>query len=399
MASIPALSAFKLLLPFVLLTAACSSDPSSTSGSGGSGGSGEGGAGGSGEGGSGATGGGGSGGGGGNGSGGSGGSSADHLTDAHCPSGMQALPAGTTIYFGGGGVDGRTTLTTDGAKWTDVTTISYGTMSEGHTRNLIRGVGYGAGVFVAVGGNDNSYITVTCDGINLRQDVLGTNIDGPVSPDYNAFLSDVAYKSGVFVAAGGAGKRLTSTDYGLSWKSTGEYVDGHFRGIAAGNGVFVATGHDWGGGNAMVSVSADGSTWSPVAKSPGELDRVVFGAGVFVSIGKTRCAVSPDGSKWSDCNHGVSGADQLSLQFVNNTFYIQFASGEHVASTDGATWAPPDSGWLPDTIAHAGDRYVMARWGARGFSLNGVEDWTETSFPVEEGLRELTVGEILYAGP
>jgi hypothetical protein len=141
--------------------------------------------------------------------------------------------------------------------------------------------------------------------------------------------------------------------------------------------------------------------WSPIENSPGELGKVVFGAGVFVSIGKTRCATSPDGSTWTDCDHGVAGADQLGLHFVNGAFYIQFSTGQNITSKDGLTWSPPSSGWLPDQLAHArdGDRYVMARWGARGYSLMGLDSWVEVSFPVDQGLSDLTTGQVMYAGP
>jgi hypothetical protein len=330
------------------------------------------------------------------GTGGAGGSGpAVVLTEAHCPGGAPSLPAGTMLVFGGGGTEGRVSATTDGASWADVTTMSYGPQYEGHSRNLIRGVGYGGGVFVAVGGLDNAYVVTTCDGEHYRQDVLGTNVEGDVPELYRDFLSAVAYKDGVFAAAGGGGKKVISKDHGLTWQAVGGGEPGHLRGIAAGNGLFVATGHLWDGDQAMITTSEDGETWTPTAVSAGGLGGVAFGNGVFVAIGSERCARSTDGAGWSDCGIG-GGADQLGLHFVNGKFHVQRADGTAASSEDGATWTTED-GWLPDTMVFTGQRYVMARWGARGWSDKGVFEWVSTSYPVEQGLSDLAAGEITFS--
>src|SRR5690606_5519474 len=164
-----------------------------------------------------------------------------HLTEAHCGADA-AHPPGTFVYVGGGGTEGRVGSSLDGLEWRDETTTSRGAMFEGHTRNLVRGAGYGGGVFVLVGGNDNAYVVTSCDGERFRHDVLGTNVEAAPPPAYDNFLSDVAYQDGVFVAAGGGGKRLSSFDHGLTWEETGSFVAGHFREIEGGNGRFVATG-------------------------------------------------------------------------------------------------------------------------------------------------------------
>ncbi len=318
------------------------------------------------------------------------------LTEAHCPGGAPSLPVGTTLVFGGGGVQGRTSVTTDGAGWSDVITESNGPQFEGHSRNLIRGVGHGGGVFVAVGGLDNAYVVTTCDGEHYRQDVLGTNVEGEVPEPYRDFLSAVAYKNGVFAAVGGGGKKLVSKDHGLTWQAAGGGEGGHLRAVAAGNGLFVATGHLWDGDQAMTTTSADGETWSPTAISDGALGRgVVFGNGVFVAIGASRCVRSADGVEWADCGIG-GGADQLGLHFVRGQFLVQRADGTAASSADGETWGVED-GWLPDTIADTGERLVMARWGARGWSETDVFQWTESPFPVEEGLGDLAVGAVTFS--
>ena len=309
---------------------------------------------------------------------------------AHCP-GEPAYELGTPIWVGGGGVDGRVSVTLDGETWTDATTASLGPIDVGHTRNLIRGVGYGGGTFVVVGGYDNGYVSISCDGVTWDRDVLGTNIEGELPAPYTDFLSDVAYLDGVFVAAGGAGARLTSTDMGLTWTPTHEYESGHFRGIATGNGRFVATGHTWGTGESMTTTSTDGMTWTPVLLQPGELGGVVFGDGVFVSTGGTRCATTTDGEAWTDCALPSIPDTIAGAEFTNGTFYVQFLDGQYATSDDGLAWSALQDGWLPDTFQYGEDRYVMARWGARGWSTT-VGDWNEVSFPPEEGLSQVVFG-------
>ncbi|MEZ4301943.1 MAG: hypothetical protein R3B70_43825 [Polyangiaceae bacterium] len=318
------------------------------------------------------------------------------LSEAHCPGGAPTLAKGTVIVFGGGGTEGRTSFTQDGASWSDVTTVSNGPQFEGHSRNLIRGVGYGGGVFVAVGGLDNAYVVTTCDGEHYRQDVLGTNIEGDIPAPYADFMSDVAYKDGVFVAAGGGGKKIVSKDHGLTWQAVGGGEPGHLRGIAAGNGLFVVAGHLWNSDDAMIATSPDGETWSETATSPGGLGRgVVFGNGLFVAIGATRCVRSKDGVAWTDC--GISGgADQMGLHFVNGQFLVQRADGTASMSADAETWTSED-GWLPDRIVWNEKRYIMSRWGARGWSEGSLFQWNQTQFPVDQGLGDLASGPITYS--
>ena len=200
------------------------------------------------------------------------------LTARHCD-GSPAHPPGTHVVVGGSGTDGRVAATLDGERWTDQTTPSRGPSDVGHTRNLIRGVGYGGGVFVAVGGYDNAYVSTSCDGMTWRRDVLGTNVDSSPMAPFGNFLEEVAWVNGNFVAVGGATLRLTSQDYGVTWASTGQYFDGHLRGVAVARGLAVAVGHTWGGDEAIVTTTRDGLSWSALVRSAGELYDIAAGAG------------------------------------------------------------------------------------------------------------------------
>jgi hypothetical protein len=302
--------------------------------------------------------------------------------DARCGTDTLAHPRGTRLFIGGAGTEGRTGATADGVTWVDTTTTSHGPTVAGHTRNLIRGLGYGGGLFVAVGGYDNSYISVSCDGTTWRQDVLGTNIEAARSElpaGFNEFLSDVAYLDGAFVAAGGQGKRLRSADGGVSWAVVGGTAGGLFRGIEAGNGLFVAAGENNMQMQSMTSVSDDGGlTWSTAAIGPfGALESLAFGNGVFVAVGQNECIFSDDGLAWTACEHDPANA--LRVIFSNGTFYLAHGAG-HLTSTDGETWEDHATA-LPQGFAFGDGRYVGARSNTmRGFTMD-LMTWTEAAAP------------------
>ncbi|MEZ4222529.1 MAG: hypothetical protein R3B13_16435 [Polyangiaceae bacterium] len=309
------------------------------------------------------------------------------LTSQHCPGTAVGPAPGTELFVAASGTDGRIASTLDGETWQDVTTASKGPIDPGHTRNLIRGVGYGGGVFVAVGGYDNAYISTTCDGVNFHHDLLGTNTDAPPPPPYDNFLEAVTFAGGAFVAVGGAGVRLRSSDYSLSWQSTGSWIEGHLRSVATGNGLVLAVGHDWGGGNGVWTVSADaGASWSAATITPGELWHVAFGNGVFVAVGPNRCTTTKDGNSWSPCTAGA-GSNHGDVRFINGKFYLQNQDGSFVTSSDGSQWSAATPGWLPLATAQGASRFVMVNVNTRGYSTD-FTSWKEFSYP---GMGKLAV--------
>lgn len=313
----------------------------------------------------------------------------DHLTEAHCGS-EAAYPPGTFVYVGGGGTDGRVGSSPDGLEWYEETTTSRGNSFPGHTRNLVRGAGYGGGVFVLVGGNDNAYVVTTCDGVHFHHDVLRTNVEASPPPEYDNFLSDVAYLDGVFVAVGGAGKRLTSFDHGLTWEETGSFVSGHLREVEAGAGRFVAVGASFDLTRAFSTTSEDGRTWSEPLLSGEPLDRgLAYGAGVFVAVGESRCAVSEDGQRWDACD--VDARTFQAVQFVDGRFYLSTSSGVWL-SDDGRTYRAAEGVSLPPNLVEGPSGFVFASTSqrGRGDALDGFETRSL------DGFRALTGGEVLY---
>jgi hypothetical protein len=316
-----------------------------------------------------------------------------HLTSEHCGDDA-AYPPGTFVYVGGGGTEGRVGASLDGVGWDDETTTSRGPSFAGHTRNLIRGAGYGGGVYVLVGGNDNAYVVTSCDGVTFRHDVLGTNVESAPPPAYDNFLSDVAYDDGTFVAVGGGGKRLASFDHGLTWEETGAFAAGHFRAVAAGAGRFVAVGATFDLMRALSSTTEDGREWSDPIVTGEPLDRgVAFGHDVFVAIGERRCAVSEDGRRWDACEiEGEPATSFRGVQLVDDRFLIQLA-GRVLVSDDGRRYRDHGSVAVPANVVEGPDRFVFASTIERGMSFDLI-DFDVIRLPQ---FRALTGGVVLYA--
>ena len=90
-------------------------------------------------------------------------------------------------------------------------------------------VGYGNGLFVAVGGEEQIYSSP--DGITWTQRNSG-------DPSY---LYSVAYGNGQFVVAGSSGAILSSPD-GIQWTARRSGAGNDLAGVAHGNGRFITVG-------------------------------------------------------------------------------------------------------------------------------------------------------------
>ena len=100
-------------------------------------------------------------------------------------------------------------------------------------------------------------------------------------------LLGVTFGSGIFVAVGETGSVYTSAN-GINWtpRTSGTSLD--LFGVTYGQGAFVAVGApDPNNGNlAAVLTSADGQTWVPAASGTVyALRGVTFGMGNFVAVG------------------------------------------------------------------------------------------------------------------
>ena len=153
-------------------------------------------------------------------------------------------------------------------------------------------------------------------------------------------LTEVKYLNGKFMALGGAGTLIMSTD-GVNWDSVCVDALLTLQGITYGNDLYVAVGY--GGGSGIVYTSSDALNWSRAAETVGHnLYDVTYGNNKFVAVGQgQKVVVSGDGIAWE-----VKEAPQnsyLSSIIYTGNLYVAVGSGSSsyskiVISSDGENW-------------------------------------------------------------
>jgi hypothetical protein len=155
-------------------------------------------------------------------------------------------------------------------------------------------------------------------------------------------LNSVAYGNGRFVAVGGDGAIVTSTN-GIDWESSVSNVSLQLRAITFGAGRFVA-----GGDSGVVVWSVDGLSWTR-ATVPATSHNILgigfgtppdFPGGIFVAIASSASLLqnfaltSTNGESWATNATFISGSwsgPYSSVVFASNLFY---ASGPRVVFPD-----------------------------------------------------------------
>ncbi|MUT64691.1 hypothetical protein [Paenibacillus sp. NEAU-GSW1] len=229
-------------------------------------------------------------------------------------------------------------------------------------------VAWGKGKFVGLGYRDNqeTKVWISKDGLNWTENTEKIK--------HSTGLSDIAFNGTRFVAVGGhntAGYIVTSED-GVKWTERTSNIKTDLKGIAWGNGTFVALGYK---GTAFV-VSKDGLTWKrvtvPVKDDNGMWD-IHFAGGSFVAIGDSTLLTSKDGAKWTSV--ASDGIFWDRVIWVKDRFFIEgFKYADNKKETivvfktskDGKTWKDI-TGLGPLTTEHYGT------YGAY-YHLNTVHD-------------------------
>ncbi len=290
---------------------------------------------------------------------------------------------GVPVWVGVGNF-GLIASTRDGVTWT-----RQGGMGSGnpHTPDLLRGVGYQNGVFIAVGGNANSYILRSTDG--------ETWVDSG-SSDPGPWLGGVAGAGGVWVAAGGRAI-VRSTDGGFTWQRVlnGDGSFGALRAVGASDdgSTFVASGD---GGAILVSHDA-GASWTDVSMpAPGGLNDVAYLGGRWVAAGRgwngsgfdSLCYVSGDGDAWSPCAFAVG--EVLSAGAQGGALHV-FTLSDHAYSTDGVAWQVET---LPMNVLQAAEADGL--WVAKRYGATMVGPRLDMLSPVtfSGNFRSFTVGRV-----
>ncbi|MGH1345617.1 MAG: hypothetical protein ACRBN8_28895 [Nannocystales bacterium] len=278
-------------------------------------------------------------------------------------------PSGTPVWVAVGARRYRA-ATFDGETWDEQTHDV-----AGGDADLFRGVGWGNGTFVAVGGS----IARSTDGLSWEEDLV----------ELPAWFGGVAYGNDRWVITGGNGRHLVSTDDAETWGQGGNTIPFPSRAMAFGAGVFVSVG-DSGG----IATSTDGVTWTDRSEPiPTGFRAVAYGAGTWVVNGRnylpdgvqTACLQSQDAEVWTPC--AVRAAVYEGTFAANDRLFIVHDGG-YASTLDGVTWSDVDVS-VPATVFEAGERWVGAD-GVQRFSGDGLDSMA--SVAGSESARALALG-------
>lgn len=191
----------------------------------------------------------------------------------------------------------------------------------------IYGVGYGNGLFMAVGryssGTDSVYVAETStNGIIWDEHVLS-------APDVP---TAVAWGPSRFITVGNNGCLLSSSN-GSSWSDSNAVSLSTLNAITQGEGQFVVVGEE-----GAILTSPDAVVWTLRALRPGYILRdVVFSAGRYVAVGWWDTIVSSlDGIIWT-YNTAGTGSHLQGVTFANGQF-VAVGYGVAATSPDGVSW-------------------------------------------------------------
>ncbi len=234
------------------------------------------------------------------------------------------MDAGTLITVGVGGdrryftVDGNVTiqgnvqdLLPSDPDWAD-----------GHTDTMIRGLCYGAGRFLAVGGQSNATFRSTTNGSTWT--ALDT-LNGMMGKPSASWFGGCAYGGGRFVAAGGNGSRCRSND-GLTWTCPGMYQAFHHRAVAYGGGRFVTVGNSYATPAVNTSsVSADGAAWTeiptPMNRAGNDILYVPSHAKFYAPFGDALGSLADGETTWKVVA-GVDASGVAGMTVKDGTLYL-----------------------------------------------------------------------------
>lgn len=254
------------------------------------------------------------------------------------------------------GYGGHRATSKDGVTWEhDQTDVPMG----GDDEFLLRDVGFGGGVFSAVGWH-----------VKTSSDAAAWTDHGKMGQ----WLGGLAYGKSKWVAAGGYGRRAWSDD-GFTWHDADDGgLHGAYRGLGFGGGHWVGVGD---GGRR--SWTDDGVTWHEgTGDGATSLGEIAFGGGTFVAIGgKTALRSTDGGATWSAATKAPT-ADLEGIVHDGKRF-VAVGSGHAFASTDGMNWDEISSSAGGGALAYGNGWYVAAGWGGAVFRSKDGATWTKSA--------------------
>jgi hypothetical protein len=260
----------------------------------------------------------------------------------------------------------------------------------------IKGIAYGGGKFVAVGGSGKAAYSE--DGGVSWKAVTVAGLDS---------INGIAYGDPAgkekFVAVGAyGGKAAYSEDGGETWKAvtdttftSSEYINA----IAYGGGKFVAVG------NKKAAYSEDGGeTWKAVTDTTFNIDinGIAYGGGKFVAVGNSgKAAYSENGGvSWTEVTADTYGPHILGIAYGGGKFVAVGSNSSAAYSADGETWTKVDDTEINGRvfiygIAYGGGKFVaVGEKAGAAYSANGVS-WTAIT---DTGFSATAINGIAYGG-
>ncbi len=303
---------------------------------------------------------------------------------------MTVADAGRTPLAIGVGNWGLRGWTSDDSTWSYCGNTS---TANDHTPDLLRNIVFGDGVWIAVGGDANSMVMRSLDGIHWQENLHPTtNCQGePFPASCSNWKDGLAYGDGVWLAGGGNGSLMRSTDRGLTWAGLSVTPSiPAMRSLAFGQGVFV------GGTDSAITVSPDqGASW---ARFPTPFSTTItFGGGRFFAQGSRwngtgfdrTCFSSRDlGVSWQACAPAAANAEQFAHDGAR---WIARVGSGFISSADGLSWAAPTSvNNFPGRLRFDGARWLGFR-GQEYLTSTDLINWTRLATNVPN-FRNWAVG-------
>ncbi len=184
------------------------------------------------------------------------------------------------------GADGKLRCSADGIEWSPAYLP---------VESFLRGVAFGNGQFVAVGGSYATGTSVILTSVNGRSWNLAAN-------PYKQVLHAVTYSGGRFIAVGVNGTILTSKS-GQRWQKQNSGTDATLAAVASGNGVCVIGGDD-----GLMLSSRDTLVWTrQISGTSRYVGQIAFDHERFVATTGNSQLTSIDGARWTIDSDTVPG--------------------------------------------------------------------------------------------
>ncbi|MDY6877823.1 MAG: PKD domain-containing protein [Chloroflexota bacterium] len=249
------------------------------------------------------------------------------------------------------------------------------------TTNILLGVAYGGGQFVAVGASGT--ILTSPDGTTWTSQTSGTT----------QHIWSVVYGGSQFVAVGNSGTILTSPN-GTTWTSRTSGSGASLKGIAYDGSQFVVAGSD-----GTILTSPNGTTWtSRTSGTTKHFNGAGYGGGQFVAVGNSGTILtSPNGTTWTS---QTSGTEKyfMDVAYDGSQFVVVGLQGAILTSPNGTTWTSQTSGTWEDLcgVAYDGSQFVAVGSNGTIFTSPNGTTWTADTSGTPEHLRDVAYGGGLF---